>query len=171
LEIDDEVLGFVRGQATLCVILAVVCGMAPWLIGLKHGTLIGFASGTMSFVPYLGSLLGLTISTCIAITQLWPDWTLIALVPLVFFVDQSLADYVLASYLIARRVHLNPLDDIRDIRIWYIFGLHRLVDRGTSCSYPRRARALRIATVLCESAVSTADNRANSRSRQVRQLR
>jgi predicted PurR-regulated permease PerM len=114
-EIDDKVLGFVRGQTTLCIILAVLYGAALWLIGLKHGTLIGFAAGTMSFVPYLGSLLGLTVSTCIAIAQFWPDWTLIALVPLVFFIGQSLADYVLAPYLIGRRVHLNP--------VWMIFAL------------------------------------------------
>jgi predicted PurR-regulated permease PerM len=115
LEIDDRVLGFVRGQATLCVILAMLYGVALWLIGLKHGALIGFASGIMSFVPYLGSLLGLTVSTCIAIAQFWPNWTLIALVPLVFFVGQSLADYAFALYLIGGRVHLNP--------VWMIFAL------------------------------------------------
>ena len=104
-----------RGQTTLCIILAVLYGAALWLIGLKHGALIGFAAGIMSFVPYLGSLLGLTVSTCIAIAQFWPDWTLIALVPLVFFIGQSLADYVLAPYLIGRRVHLNP--------VWMIFAL------------------------------------------------
>jgi predicted PurR-regulated permease PerM len=114
-EIDDKVLGFVRGQTTLCIILAVLYGAALWLIGLKHGALIGFAAGIMSFVPYLGSLLGLTVSRCIAIAQFWPDWTLIALVPLVFFIGQSLADYVLAPYLIGRRVHLNP--------VWMIFAL------------------------------------------------
>jgi hypothetical protein len=32
-----------------------------WLIGLKHGALVGFAAGLISFIPYLGSLLGLTV--------------------------------------------------------------------------------------------------------------
>ncbi len=45
----------------------------------------------------------------------WPDWRFIALVPLVFFVGQSLADYVVAPSLIGRRVHLNP--------VWMIFAL------------------------------------------------
>jgi predicted PurR-regulated permease PerM len=33
----------------------------------------------------------------------------------VFFVGQSLADYVLAPYLVGRRVHLNP--------VWMMFAL------------------------------------------------
>jgi predicted PurR-regulated permease PerM len=114
-EMDEKVIGFVRGQTTLCIILAVLYAVALWSIGLRHGPLIGFAAGLMSFIPYLGSFLGLTVSTCIAIAQFWPDWRLIALVPLVFFVGQSLADYVLAPYLIGRRVHLNP--------VWMIFAL------------------------------------------------
>jgi predicted PurR-regulated permease PerM len=86
-----------------------------WLIGLKHGVLVGFAAGLISFIPYLGSLSGLAVSTCIAIAQFWPNWTPIVLVPLVFIAGQSLADYVLAPYLVGRRVHLNP--------VWMIFAL------------------------------------------------
>jgi predicted PurR-regulated permease PerM len=114
-EIDDTISGFVRGQSVLCLLLAVFYASILWLIGLKHGALIGFAAGVMSFIPYLGSLSGLVVSTCIAIAQFWPDWKSILLIPAVFFVGQSLADYVLAPYLVARRVHLNP--------VWVMFAL------------------------------------------------
>ena len=114
-DIDDTIGGFVRGQGTLCLVLAVFYGVILWLIGLKHGALIGFVAGIVSFVPYIGSLSGLVVSTCVAIAQFWPDWTSISLVPAVFFIGQSLADYVLAPYLVARRVHLNP--------VWVIFAL------------------------------------------------
>jgi predicted PurR-regulated permease PerM len=114
-EIDDKVLGFVRGQSALCIVLAVFYGVMLWLIGLKHGVLVGFTAGLVSFIPYLGSLSGLVVSTCIAVAQFWPNWTPIVLVPLVFFAGQSLADYVLAPYLVGRRVHLNP--------VWMIFAL------------------------------------------------
>ncbi len=114
-EIDDTIGGFVRGQSALCLVLAMFYAASLWLIGLKHGILIGFAAGLMSFIPYLGSLSGLVVSTCVAIAQFWPDWTSILLVPAVFFIGQSLADYVLAPYLVARRVHLNP--------VWVIFAL------------------------------------------------
>jgi predicted PurR-regulated permease PerM len=37
------------------------------------------------------------------------------LVPAVFFLGQSLGDYVLAPYLVGRRIHLNP--------VWIMFAL------------------------------------------------
>ena len=114
-EVDKTISGFVRGQSSLCLVLAVYYAVALRLIGLEHGLLIGTVAGLISFIPYLGSLSGLIISTCIAIAQFWPNWTPIWLVPVVFFVGQSLSDYVLAPYLVGRRVHLNP--------VWVMFAL------------------------------------------------
>jgi len=114
-EIDKTISGFVRGQSTLCLVLALYYAVALRLIGLEHGILIGTTAGLISFIPYLGSLAGLIVSTCIAIAQFSPDWRPIWLVPVVFLVGQSLADYVLAPYLVGRRVHLNP--------VWVMFAL------------------------------------------------
>jgi predicted PurR-regulated permease PerM len=85
------------------------------LIGLRHGLLIGVAAGMISFIPYLGSLAGLIVSTCVAIAQFWPNWTPVLMVPAIFFVGQSLADYVLSPYFVGRRVNLNP--------VWVMFAL------------------------------------------------
>jgi predicted PurR-regulated permease PerM len=114
-EVDKTISGFVRGQSTLCVVLAVYYAVALRLVGLDHGILIGVAAGLISFIPYLGSLSGLVIATCIAVAQFWPQLTPIWLVPAIFVVGQSLSDYVLAPYLVGRRVHLNP--------VWVMFAL------------------------------------------------
>jgi len=114
-EIDDTIGGFVRGQSMLCLILAAFYAATLSLIGLRHGMVIGVAAGLISFIPYLGSLTGLVLSTCVAVAQFWPRWSLILLVPAVFFVGQSLADYVLSPYLVGRRIHLNP--------VWLMFAL------------------------------------------------
>jgi predicted PurR-regulated permease PerM len=114
-EVDDTISGFVRGQSALCLVLAVYYSATLWLVGLNHGIVIGFAAGLISFIPYLGSLSGLLISICVAIAQYWPNWTPILLVLAIFLVGQSLADYVLAPYLVGRRVHLNP--------VWVMFAL------------------------------------------------
>jgi predicted PurR-regulated permease PerM len=114
-EIDDTIGGFVIGQGTLCLILAVFYAAALSLLGLKHGLLIGIAAGLISFVPYLGSLSGLVISTCVAISQFWPHWAVIWIVPAIFFVGQTLSDYLLSPYFVGRRVNLNP--------VWIMFAL------------------------------------------------
>jgi predicted PurR-regulated permease PerM len=114
-EIDDTIGGFIIGQGALCLILALFYAAALSLIGLKHGWLIGIAAGLISFVPYLGSLTGLAVSTCVAIAQFWPNWSVVWIVPAIFFVGQSLSDYVLSPYLVGRRVNLNP--------VWIMFAL------------------------------------------------
>jgi predicted PurR-regulated permease PerM len=114
-EVDDTIGGFVIGQGALCLVLALFYAATLSLIGLNHGILIGIAAGLIGFVPYLGSLTGLVVSTCVAVAQFWPSWSLIAMVPAIFFVGQTLADYVLSPYLVGRRVHLNP--------VWVMFAL------------------------------------------------
>ena len=50
-----------------------------------------------------------------AIAQFWPNWSAIAVVPIIFVVGQTIADYVLSPYLVGRRVNLHP--------VWMIFAL------------------------------------------------
>src|SRR5262249_43995400 len=107
--------GFARGQGTLCLILGLFYAIALVLIGLNHGFLIGFVAGILSFIPYLGSLTGMAVATCVAIAQFWPRWAWIGLVPAIFFFGQSIGDYVLSPYLVGRRVNLNP--------VWVLFSL------------------------------------------------
>lgn len=114
-EIDVIIGAFVRGQGTLCLVLAVYYAAALRLVGLHHGALIGSAAGMLSFIPYVGALSGIAISLCVAIAQFWPDWAKILLVPGIFLVGQSMSDYVLSPHLVGRRVHLNP--------VWVMFAL------------------------------------------------
>jgi predicted PurR-regulated permease PerM len=114
-ELDDTIAGFLRGQGTICLILACYYALALHLIGLNHGILIGLAAGLISFIPYLGSLTGLVLSLCVVVLQFWPGWTLIPVVLGIFFAGQAIADYVLSPYLIASRVQLNP--------VWIMFAI------------------------------------------------
>ncbi|ALK10083.1 pheromone autoinducer 2 transporter [Blastochloris viridis] len=114
-EIDQKVGGFVLGNGALCLIMAAFYATALSILGLNHGVLIGAAAGLIGFIPYLGSLTGLVVSTCVAIAQFWPDWTLILAVPAIFLVGQTIADYLLSPVLVGRRVDLNP--------VWVMFAL------------------------------------------------
>jgi predicted PurR-regulated permease PerM len=114
-EVDTTIRRFVLGQGALCIVLGLFYMVALSLIGLKHGLLIGLVVGLISFVPYLGSITGLVVSTCVAIAEFWPNWAHILIVPAIFFIGQSLSDYVLSPYLVGRRVNLNP--------VWVMFAL------------------------------------------------
>jgi predicted PurR-regulated permease PerM len=114
-EIDSTVAGFMRGQATICLMLGVFYALALRAMGLNHGLLIGAVSGLLGFVPYFGSLTGFLLSLGVAIAQFGLTWTPIVLVFGIFLIGQSLSDYVLVPYFVGNKVHLNP--------VWLMFAL------------------------------------------------
>ena len=72
-------------------------------------------AGLISFVPYLGTGVGLVIAMCVATAQFWPDWVSLVIVGGIFLVGETLADYVLSPRIIGARVKLNP--------VWLMFAL------------------------------------------------
>jgi predicted PurR-regulated permease PerM len=52
-EIDHAIAGFVRGQASVCLILGTFYAVGLVTIGLNFGGLIGMTAGLLSFIPYV----------------------------------------------------------------------------------------------------------------------
>jgi predicted PurR-regulated permease PerM len=113
--IDVVLAGYVRGVATVCLTLAAFYAIALSVVGLNFGLTIGLIAGAISFIPYVGTFVGLVTSVGVAALQFWPDWVMIAVVLGIFFSGQILTDYVLTPRLVGDRIGLHPL--------WVIFGL------------------------------------------------
>ena len=114
-DINTATAGFVRGQGTLCLILAVFYAFGLTLTGLNFGILIGLFAGLISFIPYVGSLVGLVLSVGVAFVQFWPDWIMVAAVAGVFFTGQFLEGNILQPRLVGKSVGLHP--------VWLMFAL------------------------------------------------
>ena len=105
----DRVLGaFLRGQLSVMLALAVVYTLGLWLVGLDLALLIGAIAGLVSFVPYLGFIIGIFAAGIAAIVQ-FQDVTHLIPVVAVFGVGQLLESFVFTPFLIGDRVGLHPL--------------------------------------------------------------
>ncbi len=113
-QIDSTLSAFVRGQALVCLALAALYGVGLTLVGIDLGLVIGIAAGVLSFVPYLGTLSGLTIAVGVGIAQ-GGDWHLPAAAAGVFAVGHLLEGNFLTPRLVGDRVGLHPL--------WIMFAL------------------------------------------------
>jgi predicted PurR-regulated permease PerM len=113
-EIDRSLAGFARGQATVCLLLALYYAVGLSLVGLDFGLAVGLGIGLFSFVPYVGSIAGFITAFGIALAQ-FDSWLSIGLVVAVFAVGQFLEGNVLAPRLVGNRVGLHP--------VWVIFAL------------------------------------------------
>lgn len=114
-DIDVAVAGFVRGQGTLCLILGVFYAIGLTMVGLNFGLLIGLFAGLVSFIPYVGSLLGLVLSVGVALVQFWPEWHWVVAVAAIFFTGQFIEGNILQPNLVGKSVGLHP--------VWLMFAL------------------------------------------------
>ncbi|MBM3518745.1 MAG: AI-2E family transporter [Alphaproteobacteria bacterium] len=113
--VDRAVAGFVRGQASVCLVLGAFYAVALSLIGLDFGFVIGLAGGALNFVPYVGTILTLALALGFALLQFWPEPTPIIAVAGVFVAGSLLDGMVLTPRLVGDRVGLHP--------VWVIFAL------------------------------------------------
>lgn len=114
-EIDSVLAGFVRGQILVCLFLAAFYGIGLSVLGLQFGLFIGVTAGMISFIPYVGSVLGFVVSVGVALAQFWPDWIWVGLVAGLFVLGQFIEGNFLQPKLVGDRVGLHP--------VWVIFAL------------------------------------------------
>jgi predicted PurR-regulated permease PerM len=114
-DIDAAIAGFIRGQASVCLILGTFYAVGLSLIGLNFGALIGLTAGLLSFIPYVGSLTGLLLSVGVAIVQFWPDWLWVVATLAIFVFGQFVEGNILSPKLVGASVGLHP--------VWLMFAL------------------------------------------------
>jgi predicted PurR-regulated permease PerM len=106
---SDSVLGaFLRGQLSVMLALGTIYAVGLWMAGIDLALLIGMLAGLVSFVPYLGVLVGAAAGIIAALVQ-YGDWLHPLLVIAVFAVDQTLEGFVLTPWLVGDRIGLHPV--------------------------------------------------------------
>ncbi len=113
--IDRVLAGFVRGQITVSGILGSFYAISLVLIGLQFGAVIGLVAGLISFIPFVGSIIGGSLSIGVAIFQFWDDPIWIGVVAAIFVIGQFFEGNILSPKLVGGSVGLHP--------VWLMFSL------------------------------------------------
>lgn len=114
-DIDKTLASFIRGQGTVCLILGIYYAVLLALVGLQFGLVIGAVAGLISFIPYVGALVGGVLAVGLALFQFWGDWVWVLAVYAIFQSGQFLEGNVLTPNLVGSSVGLHP--------VWLIFAL------------------------------------------------
>jgi len=112
--VSDTLVGFVHGQAMICLILAVYYATALSLAGLHSALALGVLIGVLALIPLLGVATGLILSVSLATSQ-YGTWTAILTVCAIFAIGELINANILTPQLLGDRVHLHP--------VWVIFAL------------------------------------------------
>ncbi|HUG60453.1 MAG TPA: AI-2E family transporter, partial [Methylomirabilota bacterium] len=114
-EMDQGVSNFVRGQVSVSTLLGLFYAIGLTMAGLNFGLLIGLFAGVISFIPYVGSIVGGVLAIGVALVQFWPDWTMVLIVGVIFAVGQFVEGNILQPKLVGGSVGLHP--------VWLMFAL------------------------------------------------
>ncbi|PWJ21292.1 AI-2E family transporter [Jannaschia seohaensis] len=108
-EVDATLASFVRGQGTVCLILGTFYSVALMTVGLQFGLVVGAVAGLITFIPYVGALVGGALAIGLALFQFWGEWTSIGLVAAIFVSGQFLEGNILTPKLVGESVGLHPV--------------------------------------------------------------
>ena len=114
-EIDKVLAAFVRGQVSVCLILGTFYAASLMAAGLDFGLIVGAIAGLVTFIPYVGALIGGALAIGLALFQFWGQWLSIGIVAGIFVLGQFLEGNVITPKLVGNSIGLHP--------VWLLFAL------------------------------------------------
>ena len=107
-DVDERLSAFVRGQITVCVVLAVLYSIGLLLAGIDLALAIGLLAGALFIVPYLGTVVGIGLATILCLMKYGIDIHLVY-VALAFGIPQTIESWYLTPKVVGDKVGLHPL--------------------------------------------------------------
>lgn len=116
-QMSEAISGFIRGQGLVVVILSVFYAASLAAIGLNFGLVIGLIAGFFSFIPFIGTMIGLVASVGVALAQWAPEgeWIWVVATAVIFGIGQLAETNYLQPKLVGGSVGLHP--------VWLIFAI------------------------------------------------
>ncbi|WBU54320.1 AI-2E family transporter [Paracoccus sp. SCSIO 75233] len=108
-EIDDTLSGFLRGQGTVMLILGTFYSLGLMAVGLPYGLAIGMGAALLSFIPYVGVLVGGATAIGVALFHFWGEPVWIGAVIAIFVIGQVVEGNYLQPKIVGNHVGLHPV--------------------------------------------------------------
>jgi predicted PurR-regulated permease PerM len=105
--LDRMLSGFIRGQLTMAAVLSVLYSGALSLVGVKLAVVVGLVTGIGNLVPYLGTVIGLTLAIVSCLVDFGPDVHSVLVVG-AFGAIATADSLVLTPRIVGDRVGLPP---------------------------------------------------------------
>ncbi|MFW2587636.1 AI-2E family transporter [Sagittula sp. SSi028] len=108
-EIDKTLAGFIRGMGSVMVILGTYYAVLLWAVGLQFGLVVGVIAGLLTFIPYVGAIVGGGLAIGLALFQFWGEWWWIVAVWAIFQSGQFIEGNIITPRLVGDSVGLHPV--------------------------------------------------------------
>ena len=107
--LDESLRSFFQGLLVLAFLDTFCLASGLWVLGVSPALLLGLLAAILSWIPYLGSVVGCIIVVLVAATD-FPDRPTVAYSCLALFLFvRLLDDFVFLPLTIGRKLHIHPL--------------------------------------------------------------
>jgi len=106
--VDERLAAFVRGQITVCCVLAILYSLGLWMAGIDLAFTVGMLAGALFVVPYLGTVVGAALGAVLCLMKFGLDIHLLY-VALAFAIPQFIESWYLTPKVVGDKVGLHPL--------------------------------------------------------------
>lgn len=107
-ESDEVLAAFFRGQLMVMLGLGCFYSLGLWIAGLESALFVGLLAGLVSFVPYLGVIVGIVAASAAVLIQSH-DVVQLLWVFAIFGIGQMLEGMLLTPWLVGDRIGLHPV--------------------------------------------------------------
>jgi predicted PurR-regulated permease PerM len=107
-EMDRAIGEYLRGQFTVCSILAVLYSTGLSLIGVELGLLIGLLAGFANAIPYMGITVGMSLSMLMVFLNFAGAGTALK-VAIWFSIVQFIEGYFITPHLVGDRIGISAV--------------------------------------------------------------
>ncbi|MDB6177780.1 AI-2E family transporter [Paracoccus sp. Z330] len=116
-EIEDSLGSYFGAITVINACLGMAIGLSMWAWGMPGALLFGLGAFLLNFIPYLGAIAGVAISSVVALVVLpglfWP-----AMVALTYLGLTSLEGQLITPYFVSRRLQMNAVVVFLAVALW-----------------------------------------------------
>ncbi len=117
-EFIEIIVAFFRGQFVIALIQGILFAIGFQIVGLSYGLILGLLLGFLNVIPYLGSIVGMSVALPLALFQSGGGWSMVLAVLIVFTIVQGIEGYVLTPKIMGGQTGLHPMAIIIAIFFW-----------------------------------------------------
>ncbi len=118
--------GFIKGMLIVYIIVAILNSLGLWMLGVPHAVLFGCIASVLTFIPYVGIMVGALLPISVAWITYGSFWYPLGVVAVFGFV-QYLEANIIFPYAVGNRLNLNTLVTLVAIFIggviWGVSGM------------------------------------------------
>ncbi len=123
-----QLMNYIGGIATQAVIMAAICTLGFWLVGIDYAPLLGITAGLLNTIPFFGISLAKIPPIVVVLISNDPSAVNILLALCVIFAAQAFDNTYLIPRIVAKSASLHPLTVIISVMLGgYYFGFFGLI--------------------------------------------